>query len=663
MVETARVVNIYDKLKNKLDNSKILPNIIYKSEAMLRCLKRVMNLEKSKANVLIIGETGTGKENIAKLIHEQGPVKGKLIIFDCAACDKNFIIPSLFGHGKGAFTGAYKEKVGYFELANNSTIFLDEIGELHEEAQLRLLRIIQEGTYTRLGETESHHINVRIISATNKNLTERMKIGLFREDLYYRIAGYKIMIPPLRERSGDVMLLANYFSREKRISNEANKRLLEYNWPGNIRELETIIESAIINCDSDEILPEHLEICDMKSMDANLKKQTPTFKQSTYNFSASQKSANGDDDIEELFLRLEGAKEFKKKYPGIKLGKDTLEKAVNYGRVAQIMVHLRKADGDIKNAAKFMGTTIESLKSKIKILRKIGVDINNIEEGQYDSLINIGDNTVEVIDEIKRLYFKLIYTYCNGKCSKVMKIAGLNSNPQYYVLKKRYGMDVNPIDFRNEHENLPSTTIDDGSESEFGHLIKEKYKKEELEYQKIIKEKEDIIESLQKELIRIGNEHHEKVLTAETEFNRLVEKGKEEALEYEEKIKKKDDIIKGLKDENSRQQEDYNMKIEKMNEKISRNKEDRIKEGDELLTELIRYEEQIDVASKKLVDFEEKVGLLIKYTDELKETVDTLEHEIRKERKTNNKFREEIKNLKEENEKLKKKGFLKKMFL
>jgi transcriptional regulator with GAF, ATPase, and Fis domain len=210
----------------------------------------------SNSTVLLLGETGTGKELIARAIHNSSPRKDRLMIkVNCAALPSNLIESELFGHEKGAFTGAIEQRIGKFELANKSTLFLDEIGEMPLETQVKLLRVIQERELERVGGKSTIKVDVRIIAATNRNLEEEIKAGRFRSDLYYRLNVFPISLPPLRKRVEDIEPLADFFlARYSRktgrkinaISASVLKELKSYAWPGNVRELEHLIERSVL---------------------------------------------------------------------------------------------------------------------------------------------------------------------------------------------------------------------------------------------------------------------------------------------------------------------------------------------------------------------------------------------------------------------------------
>ncbi|MEN3047046.1 MAG: sigma-54 dependent transcriptional regulator [Candidatus Hydrothermales bacterium] len=232
-----------------------VPDIVGKSEKFLKALELSKKVAKEDTTVLIIGESGTGKEVFARFIHLNSKRRdGPFIAINCAAIPKELLENELFGSEKGAFTGAYRTKIGKFELADGGTLFLDEIAELPLELQPKLLRAIENKEIERLGGTKKIVIDTRIIAATNRNLKELVKKGLFREDLYYRISVFPIVLPPLRERKEDIILISENFikkigrkiGKKLKISEEAKAILLSYDYPGNVRELENILERAAI---------------------------------------------------------------------------------------------------------------------------------------------------------------------------------------------------------------------------------------------------------------------------------------------------------------------------------------------------------------------------------------------------------------------------------
>ncbi len=237
--------------------------IVGKSPALQNILRQIGMVAPTDASVLITGESGTGKELIAREIHKQSPRNDRSMIrVNCASIPKDLYESEFFGHVKGAFTGAVRDRAGRFELAHEGTLFLDEVGEIPLELQSKLLRVLQEGSYERIGDEKTRQTNVRIVAATNRNLKKEIEIGKFREDLYYRLNVFPIEVIPLRQRRGDIPLLAAYFldSAVKRfncpkpILTKADVlQLQNYAWPGNIRELQNIIERAVITQSSNRV--------------------------------------------------------------------------------------------------------------------------------------------------------------------------------------------------------------------------------------------------------------------------------------------------------------------------------------------------------------------------------------------------------------------------
>ncbi|GAB3195666.1 DNA-binding NtrC family response regulator [Pontibacter aydingkolensis] len=257
------ISQLREEIGQKYDFSKV---IIGKSEPIMRVFAMMDKASKTNITVSINGETGTGKELVAKAIHYNSTRrKAPYVAVNVAAIPKELIESELFGHEKGAFTGAVSRRLGKFEEANKGTIFLDEIGELDVSLQAKLLRVLQEKEITRVGGNALVPVDVRIIVATHKNLSEEVKKGNFREDLYYRLLGLPILLPPLRERGSDILILAKYFidafAKEnglgkKSLSEKAQKKLLSYSFPGNVRELRAIVELAVVLSD-DEQIQEH----------------------------------------------------------------------------------------------------------------------------------------------------------------------------------------------------------------------------------------------------------------------------------------------------------------------------------------------------------------------------------------------------------------------
>ncbi len=246
------------------------PNIIGQSPEMKKIFDQIERIAPTHANVLIVGESGTGKELVAQAIHRKSKAAdNNFVPIICNAIPESLFESELFGHVKGSFTGANTNKVGLFELANNGSVFLDEIGELTPMVQTKLLRVLQEREFKRVGDTRTIKVNVRIISATNRDLEQEILEKRFREDLFYRLAVVPIRMPPLRERKGDVPLLVDYFLKKyaktfekdiQQLSSYAMEVLMNYDFPGNVRELENIIERGVALSTSNLILPESLTI-------------------------------------------------------------------------------------------------------------------------------------------------------------------------------------------------------------------------------------------------------------------------------------------------------------------------------------------------------------------------------------------------------------------
>lgn len=265
----ARELSLQHKqLKKEVENDMAFDKMIGKSAEMQKVFEMIKKVASSKASVLITGESGVGKEVVADAIHKLSPRKDhQCIKVHCAALSETLLESELFGHEKGAFTGADNLVKGRFELAHESSIFLDEIGEINPSVQIKILRVLQEKAFERVGGQETINVDVRIIAATNRVLEEEVKKGTFREDLYYRLNVIHIHVPPLRERKDDIPLLVASFLEEfavengkniKGIDSQAKSAIYNYNWPGNIRELRNCIESAVVMCSGEEIKLEDL---------------------------------------------------------------------------------------------------------------------------------------------------------------------------------------------------------------------------------------------------------------------------------------------------------------------------------------------------------------------------------------------------------------------
>jgi formate hydrogenlyase transcriptional activator len=253
-------------LREELDERASFGNVVGSSPALRRTLARVEKVARTDSTVLLLGETGTGKEILASEIHRLSPRGGgTLVKVNCAALPETLIASELFGHEKGAFTGATSRRLGRFELAARGTIFLDEVGELPPEVQIALLRVLQEGEFERVGGAATLKTDARVIAATNRDLAREAADGRFRNDLYYRLNVFPIDVPPLRERREDIPILVEYFAKRygarlgkkfRRVDRKTMDRLLDYEWPGNVRELENWIERAAILSEGDRLVVE-----------------------------------------------------------------------------------------------------------------------------------------------------------------------------------------------------------------------------------------------------------------------------------------------------------------------------------------------------------------------------------------------------------------------
>ncbi len=255
------------QLRSQLQSRFSFQNIISKSPRMHSVFELIANLAHTTTTVLIEGETGTGKEQVARAIHNASVGRsGPMVAVNCAALPESLLESELFGHEKGAFTSAVKDRPGRFELANGGTMFLDEVGDVPAAMQAKLLRVLQERRFERVGGTSPIEVDVRVIAATNRSLQRMVKDGKFREDLYFRLNVVKIELPPLRDRPEDIPLLATHFTQKYAVANKSAKSiapqamdaLLRYRWPGNVRELENAIERASVTCLTDTIQVENL---------------------------------------------------------------------------------------------------------------------------------------------------------------------------------------------------------------------------------------------------------------------------------------------------------------------------------------------------------------------------------------------------------------------
>lgn len=248
-------------VREGIDKASICDEVVGTSAALKRVLSLVSKVAPTDASILVTGETGTGKELVARAIHRQSRRSSRAFVsVNCAAIPRDLIASELFGHEKGSFTGAVQRRLGRFELAEGGTIFLDEVGELPPETQVALLRVLQEHEFERVGGTPSIRSNVRVVAATNRNLQDAIATGTFRSDLFYRLNIFPIALPPLRERGEDIPLLVEYFidhyarkagKQIRSIHKKTLEVLQSYAWPGNIRELQNVIERSVIVCETE----------------------------------------------------------------------------------------------------------------------------------------------------------------------------------------------------------------------------------------------------------------------------------------------------------------------------------------------------------------------------------------------------------------------------
>ena len=289
-------------LREEIDKASMFEEIVGTSSALKSVLSLISKVAPSDSTVLITGETGTGKELVARAIHRRSDRTSRAFVsVNCAAIPRDLIASELFGHEKGAFTGATQQRLGRFELANGGTLFLDEVGELPSETQIALLRVLQEHEFERVGGTRPIRADVRVIAATNRDLQAAISAGSFRNDLFYRLHVFPIEIPPLRERKEDILLLVEYFidryarKTGKNITTVDKKtlRLLEsYPWPGNIRELQNVIERSVIVCETANF-----------SVDESWLSQQPLEKKAGSQLYLSEKVATQEKEIIEAALR------------------------------------------------------------------------------------------------------------------------------------------------------------------------------------------------------------------------------------------------------------------------------------------------------------------------------------------------------------------------
>lgn len=295
-VETFRAINGFDQHIGDVSLTEhYISNIVGQSPQMQRLFSMLTDVSSSEASVLITGESGTGKELFARALHNKSPRKdGPFIAVNCSALAESLLESEIFGHEKAAFTGAVRSKVGRFELAKGGTLFLDEIGDLKPELQIKLLRVLEERVFERVGGTRLLQLDARIVAATNRDLSKALQDGSFREDLYYRLRTVPLVIPPLRERAADIPLLVDYFIKRfnqstdkevRAVDPKVTKRFMAYDWPGNVRELERVMEYAFVFVKGPVIFPSHLP-----SLDSDMDQPEPA------SFPPSSLAAESDQD-------------------------------------------------------------------------------------------------------------------------------------------------------------------------------------------------------------------------------------------------------------------------------------------------------------------------------------------------------------------------------
>lgn len=352
-LETLRLKDEVKSLQQKLSGqSKTELQLVGESPQMQKVLKQVELVAQTNMSVYLEGETGTGKDLIAQLIHQKSERKlYPFVAVDCGAIPETLFESEMFGHEKGSFTGAIQQRKGKFELANKGTLFLDELCNLPLKQQTKLLRVIQNRTITRLGGKEMIDVDVRLISSCNKPITELVEHGDFKDDLYFRINEFHISIPPLRERKRDIILLANFFRIEsnnelqkdvKGFSASAVNQMMEYGWQGNVRELKNVIKKAVLLCDAKHIKPEHLM------------------------FMGSDKAMNR----KRTFVDKRDKPE-DKKYPPKSEQTNTISEAVKDTKRQQIKQALDQTSGNKSQAAKILGISRRQL---YREMEKYGMD-------------------------------------------------------------------------------------------------------------------------------------------------------------------------------------------------------------------------------------------------------------------------------------------------
>ena len=369
--DAARLRRDNQRLKARLDEKFGFDGVIGSSSAMLKAIERLKRLAPTDATVLILGDTGTGKELFAQALHHHSLRKNKpFVALNCAALSENILESELFGHIKGAFTDATGDHVGKFEFANGGTIFLDEVGDMPLSTQVKLLRVLESGEITPVGSNKTIKVNVRLISATNRNLEEAVENGSFRRDLYHRLKVVTLRLPSLKERREDLPILLDHFMKIfmqkydktiRGVSTTARKRLLSYDWPGNVRQLRNVVESMVV-VDFDGFL-------DVDDLPDEIIDSTPTdFSEPTHSLDAEEGPALLSDEIESI-QRSAGASNGvivppspnieKSLKPFVGLSLDTLERLF-------IQETLRATGGNREETAKLLGVGERTLYRRLK---------------------------------------------------------------------------------------------------------------------------------------------------------------------------------------------------------------------------------------------------------------------------------------------------------
>jgi len=564
-VQKGKVLELCQHFAERAEHSKILPKIKYGSQELVDCINRALDVAPADhLSVLVYGETGVGKEGIARLIHEQSVRKNKeLVLVDCTTLEENLMLSDLFGHARGAFTGADKDKSGFFEIADGGSIFLDEIGELSKTVQARLLRVLQEGTFNRLGETRVRRIDVRVIAATNRNLEEEIKEGNFRKDLYYRLAKFLIRIPSLRERPDDINVLAYYFkdrslsdkTRPVAFSKKALQVLNKYSWPGNVRELENAIERALVNCKNGEIWPEHLELASLDSslciphgekvaglisaerkigeLERQLEKEQQSISETSFEQIKKIRQEKSEiysepPEIERQFLELGEAKAFKEKFPGITLGVTTLKEAIRYVEIGHIRLYVNAAGGDIGKAWRLYHKELRTNNSAVFKKRIIEADAELMNIRFPDIRVKLGVNCQDTISEIRQKYTTLVYRFFLGDSHKTASVLGMAYKSYYNLqlslrLKERASIileqDRRLYDRRKKSQKMRFDSVADttaGTQANVSYEVSQKRSEQENGFELEIADIKEKLEKSHEEFRGIKNANS--TLIEEKEF-------------------------------------------------------------------------------------------------------------------------------------------------